>query len=52
MMCWHRWLKWEIVREATLGNYPGKVFGHTIIQKRQCEKCCRIQMNKQTEYMA
>lgn len=38
-MCWHKWSKWEIMREGFYKNSRGAIVGLFSHQCKQCEKC-------------
>lgn len=48
-MCWHKWGKWEYYSEQweRLKFAEGKTYPFTQnLQKRYCEKCNKIQVEK------
>jgi hypothetical protein len=57
MICFHRWTKWEVKHEGVLHTrkwvginpvmYP---IGTRLVQRRECEKCGKVQIDQKDIY--
>lgn len=47
--CWHRWSRWEVVREGPVGQRVDgllRAIGYFKTQERTCAKCGKLQMRE------
>jgi len=47
-MCWHKWSKWHQTHTAQIQRRDDDwLIGMLLVQRRECEKCGKIELNKQ-----
>lgn len=50
-MCWHNWSNWKTVLEGNIVT-EGRAVGYSAIQRRQCEKCRKIELDRSARLVA